>query len=94
MKRIFVLVLSLVMAGCTSSSSYQSDRPPQERDTYEGIGSVERFMKDRAYMLDYELEQKCTESKVSLMKARADKSSTEIEHFSAAVKRFCRNKPI
>jgi hypothetical protein len=83
------LIVLLSACGASQSPPYQKDRAPENRDQYSGAEGLTQQQKDQTYLMDKELSDKCTEAKIDLAIAEADKNATEIKKQSTLISSAC-----
>lgn len=83
------LIVFLSACGATQPSSYQKDRSPEDRDQYSGVEGMTQYQKDQSYLLNKELSDKCTQAKIDLAIANADKNAKEIQKQNSLIGSTC-----
>ncbi len=83
------LIVLLSACGASQPPPYQKDRAPEDRDQYSGAEGLTQQQKDQAYLMSKELSDKCTEAKIDLAIAEADKNSSEIKKQNALISSTC-----
>ena len=87
------IMLSLIMllAACqvTQPPPYQKDRKPEDRTEYNGAEGMVQQQKDQNYLMSKELTDKCTDAKIDLAIAEANKKANEIKKQKSLIKEMC-----
>ena len=89
--KLFSLLLIVLLSACGASQPppYQKDRTPEDRNQYSGAEGLTQQQKDQTYLMDKELSDKCTEAKIDLAIAEADKNASEITKQSDLISSTC-----
>lgn len=88
-----ILILStLALSACkaTTPEPYKKDHKPEQRHEYNGLKGWEQSEKDRVYLMNNELKNKCDSAKISLAIAQNDNQTEGIEEFASKIKRVCK----
>ena len=86
---IFFPLIVLLSCGASQPPPYQKDRAPEDRDQYNGVEGLTQQQKDQVYLMNKELSDKCTEAKIDLALAEADKRASEIKKQNAVISSTC-----
>ena len=86
----FFLLVLVSACSVNQPPAYQKDRAPELRDEYNGIEGAIQYQKDQGYLMNKELSDKCTNAKIDLAIAEADKDKNEIEKQTSIINRTCR----
>jgi hypothetical protein len=84
-----LLIVLLSACGASQPPPYQKDRTPEDRNQYSGAEGLTQQQKDQTYLMDKELSDKCTEAKIDLAIAEADKNASEITKQSDLISSTC-----
>ncbi len=79
----------LVACKATPPPPYQEDRKPEDRTEYNGAEGMVQQQKDQNYLMSKELTDKCTDAKIDLAIAEADKKASEIKMQKELIKSMC-----
>lgn len=82
----------LLVIGCSAQTppSYQADRAPQDRDSYNGIAGVLQWQKDQSYLADKELNDKCEQFKNRIVQAQLTQNDELAEQLLRESRTVCR----
>ncbi|KTF15523.1 hypothetical protein [Pseudoalteromonas sp. H105] len=83
------LLVLLSACGATQAPPYQKDRTPEARDQYSGVQGMAQYQKDQRYLANKELSAQCTQAKIDLTIATADKNTREIKKQNALISNSC-----
>ena len=83
------LIVLLSACGASQPPPYQKDRKPEDRNQYSGAEGLTQQQKDQTYLMNKELSDKCTEAKIDLAIAEADKNSAQINKQKGLVTSTC-----
>lgn len=92
MKELMLIALVTMLTACNSTQpdAYQKDRQPEDRNEYVGAEGVAQHQKDQSYLMDKELTEKCSSTKIDLAIAQSNKNKKEIEQLQSKIKTVCR----
>lgn len=89
---LFTIATILLLSSCkaTQAPAYQEDRAPEDRDSYNGLTGLAQYQKDQSYLLNKELEDKCSAAKVDLAVAQSENNEKVAKAQQDIIKRTCR----
>ena len=93
MKRLLIAVLPLVFVlfGCkvNEGEAYEKDKAPEERSEYVGTEGLAQAQKDKLYLMDKELRDKCNDAKISYAVAKSNNNEKEAQAQKAIMSNTC-----
>jgi len=75
----FLCCLLLVACEATSPPAYDRDKAPEDRKDYSGLEGATQMLKDKSYLMDKELRDKCINAKVALAVAQSEGKQDDIK---------------
>ena len=83
------MIVLLSACGASQPPPYQKDRAPEERNQYSGAEGLTQLQKDKVYLMNKELSDKCTAAKIDLAIAETDKNTSEIKKQNEQISSTC-----
>ena len=83
------LIVLLSACGASQPPPYQKDRKPEDRNQYGGAEGLTQMQKDKIYLLNKELSDKCTTAKIDLAIAETDNNTSEIKQQKSIISDTC-----
>lgn len=92
-KALSILSLVLLLPACemTQPEPYQKDRKPEHRTEYNGAEGLAQAQKDKVYLMNKELADKCEQARTALIVAQQDDNKDGIQRNNEIIKDTCVN---
>ena len=91
---IALLPFAFVLSGCkvNEGEAYEKDKAPEERSEYVGTEGLAQAQKDKLYLMDKELRDKCNDAKISHAVAKSNNNEKEAQAQKAIMANTCKGK--
>lgn len=94
MKKLILLAFPtmVLLSGCkvNEGEAYQKDRAPEDRTEYTGVEGLKQAQKDKTYLMDKELRDKCNDAKISYAIAKSNQNEKEMQAQKAIMAKTCK----
>lgn len=94
MKKLILLAFpaAILLSGCkvNEGEAYQKDRAPEDRTEYTGVEGLQQAQKDKMYLMDKELRDKCNNAKISYAVAKSNQNEKEAQAQKAIIAQTCK----
>ncbi|MCG7531896.1 hypothetical protein MHM98_11165 [Psychrobium sp. MM17-31] len=92
-KALSILSLVLLLPACemTQPEPYQKDRKPEHRTEYNGAEGLAQAQKDKVYLMNKELADKCEQARTALIVAQENNDTADIKRQNSIIKDTCVN---
>jgi len=95
MRSLIIAALSfcLFLSGCqvNEGEAYEKDKAPEERTEYNGAEGIAQAQKDKLYLMDKELRDKCNDAKISYAVAKSNQNEKEAQAQKAIIANNCKD---
>jgi len=88
-RKLAPIILLLVGCGSQITETYQADRTPEYRDSYNGIAGVIQWQKDQSGLVSKEQGDKCEQIKTLIVQAQLTNNHDLAEQLSIESRRVC-----
>jgi len=80
-----------MLSACSANitTPYQKDITPENRREYSGVEGMVQYQKDKRYLMDKELADKCNSAKIELIVAESENNASEIKKQHELIKNTC-----